>query len=136
MRFLWKFCTWNFDSAAFNFRNISQNYFFDSRPFWLGFIKGIFCLTCFYFFLIIKHLCSQNRMNRCDCLGPDVRLDTKIDQFDLCHISMSYASYDIEIEFYFQIHLRQILNFLSRISSCPSPHAINAYNHTWPENMS
>ena len=35
-------------------------------------------------------------MNRCDYWGPDGRLDTKIDQFDLCHISMSYASYDIK----------------------------------------
>ena len=34
-------------------------------------------------------------MNGCDCWGPDGRLDTKIDQIDLCHISMSYASYDI-----------------------------------------
>ena len=29
---------------------------------------------------------SQNRMNGCDCWGPDGRLDTKIDQFDLCHM--------------------------------------------------
>ena len=31
----------------------------------------------------------------CDCWGPEGRLDTKIDKFDLCHISMSYASYVI-----------------------------------------
>ena len=37
----------------------------------------------------------QNRMNGCDCWGPDGRLDTKIDQIDLCHISMSYASFVI-----------------------------------------
>ena len=39
---------------------------------------------------------SQNRMNGRDCWGPDGRLDTKIDQIDLCHIFMSYASYDIK----------------------------------------
>ena len=48
--------------------------------------------TYFNFFTFIK-FSSQNRMNVCDCWGPDGRLDTKIDQFDLCHISMSYASY-------------------------------------------
>jgi hypothetical protein len=31
----------------------------------------------------------------CDCWSPEGRLDTKIDKFDLCHISMSYASYVI-----------------------------------------
>jgi hypothetical protein len=25
-------------------------------------------------------------MNGCDCWGPDDRLDTKINQFDFCHI--------------------------------------------------
>jgi hypothetical protein len=35
-------------------------------------------------------------MNGCDCRGPNGRLATKIDQFDLCHISMSFASYDIK----------------------------------------
>ena len=35
-------------------------------------------------------------MNVCDFCGPDGRLDTKIDQFDICHISMSYGSYDIK----------------------------------------
>jgi hypothetical protein len=35
-------------------------------------------------------------MNGCDCWGPDGRLDTKIYQFDLRHISMSNASYDIK----------------------------------------
>ena len=39
---------------------------------------------------------SQNRMNRLDYWGPDGRLDTKNDQIDLCHIFMSYASYDIK----------------------------------------
>jgi hypothetical protein len=34
-------------------------------------------------------------MNVCDCCGPDGRLNTKIDQIDLCHISMSYASFVI-----------------------------------------
>ena len=45
-------------------------------------------------------------MNGWDCCGPDGRLATKIDQLDLCHISMSYDikchimmndAYDIEI---------------------------------------
>ena len=35
-------------------------------------------------------------MNGFDYLGPDGRLDTKISQSDLCHISMSYASYDMK----------------------------------------
>ena len=35
-------------------------------------------------------------MKGCEYWGPDGRLDTRIDQFDLCHISMSYASYDIK----------------------------------------
>jgi hypothetical protein len=34
-------------------------------------------------------------MDGCDCWGPESRLDTKIDQIDLCHISMSYASFGI-----------------------------------------
>ena len=34
-------------------------------------------------------------MNMCDCWGPDGRLDTKVDQIDSCHISMSYASFVI-----------------------------------------
>ena len=34
-------------------------------------------------------------MNGCDCWGPDGRLDTNIDQFEKCHISMSYASFFI-----------------------------------------
>ena len=35
-------------------------------------------------------------MSRLDCCGSDSRLDTKIDQNDLRHILMSYASYDIK----------------------------------------
>ena len=34
-------------------------------------------------------------MNGCDNWGPDSRLDTQVDQFDWCHISMSYASFVI-----------------------------------------
>ena len=50
----------------------------------------------FFIFFIFKPFFSQHRMNGCEYWGPDGRLDTRIDQFDLCHISMSYASYDIK----------------------------------------
>ena len=43
---------------------------------------------------MFKQLFSQQRMHGGDCCGPDGRLDTKNNQFDVCHISMSYASYD------------------------------------------
>ena len=58
--------------------------------------KGKKFPTGFTIFFIFKQLFSQHRMNRCDCWGPDGRLDTKIDQFDLCHISKSYVLYDIK----------------------------------------
>jgi hypothetical protein len=35
-------------------------------------------------------------MNGCDSLGPDGCLDTKIEQLGLCHVFMSYASYDMK----------------------------------------
>ena len=57
--------------------------------------KGKKIPTCFLFFFISKQFFSQNWMNGCDCIGPDGHLDTKIDEFDLCHISMSYASFVI-----------------------------------------
>ena len=44
---------------------------------------------------VFKQFFSQHWMSGCDCWGPDGRLDTKIGQFDLCHISMSYASFVI-----------------------------------------
>jgi hypothetical protein len=44
----------------------------------------------------VKQFVSQNRINGCDCWGPDDSLDTKIDDIDSCHILMSYASYDIK----------------------------------------
>jgi hypothetical protein len=47
-------------------------------------------------FVIFKFLFSQNRLNGCDCRGPDGRLDTKISQIDSCHISMSYVAKDIK----------------------------------------
>ena len=49
----------------------------------------------FLHFFIFKKFFSQNRINGCDCCGPDGRLDTKIDQIDLRHISMTYASFVI-----------------------------------------
>ena len=49
----------------------------------------------YFNFFIFKQFFIQNRMNGCDCWGPDGRLDTKIDQIDLCHIFMSYASFVI-----------------------------------------
>ena len=48
----------------------------------------------FFKFFIFKKNFSQNWIDWWDCLGPDGRLDTKIDQIDLCHIFLSYASYD------------------------------------------
>ena len=50
----------------------------------------------FFKFFIFKQFLSQNPMNGCDCWGPDGRLDTKISEIDLCHIYVSYASYDIK----------------------------------------
>jgi hypothetical protein len=50
----------------------------------------------FSIFFIFKQFFSKKRMHGCDCWGPDGRLDTKIDQIDVCHIFMSYASYDIK----------------------------------------
>jgi hypothetical protein len=46
----------------------------------------------FLMFLIFKQFFSIHWMN----WGPDSCLDTKIGQIDLCHICMSYASYDIK----------------------------------------
>ena len=57
--------------------------------------KGKKFPTFFSFFYICKEFISQNRMNRCNCCGPDGRLDTKIDQIAQCHISMSYATFVI-----------------------------------------
>ena len=37
---------------------------------------------------------AENTKDFQKLIGPDGRLDTKIDQIDLCHIFMSYASYD------------------------------------------
>ena len=49
-----------------------------------------------FIFFIFKQFFSQNWIDGCDCWGPDSRLDTKVVQIDLCHICMSYASYDIK----------------------------------------
>ena len=46
----------------------------------------------FFFFLIFKQIVFQKRMNGWDCWGPDDRLDTKIDQIDLCHIAREQRS--------------------------------------------
>ena len=58
------------------------------------FIREKMSDTYFIFFSFIQFY-SQNRISGCDCWGPDGRLDTKINKFDLCHISMSYVSYVI-----------------------------------------
>ena len=58
-------------------------------------IKGKNSGTFFNFF-IIKKFFHKNQINGCDCWGSDGRLDTKIDQIGIRHISMSYASYDIK----------------------------------------
>ena len=57
--------------------------------------KGKFFSKHLFFIFIFKQLSSQHRMNRCEYWGPDGRLDTKVDPFDWCHISMSYASFVI-----------------------------------------
>ena len=49
----------------------------------------------FSIFFIFEQFFSPNRTTGCNCRGPDGRLDTKIDKFDICHIYMSYASYVI-----------------------------------------
>ena len=49
----------------------------------------------FFTFIIFKQFVSQHRMNGCDCWCPDGRLDTNIDQFEKCHISITYASFFI-----------------------------------------
>ena len=58
------------------------------------FIKGNF-FEAFFKIFSFKQLFSPNRINVCDYWGPDGRLDTKISKIDLCHISMSYASFVI-----------------------------------------
>ena len=57
--------------------------------------KGKKFPTHFSIFFILKQIFHWNRMNGCDCWGSDGRLDTKIDQYDWCHIYMSYATYVI-----------------------------------------
>ena len=58
--------------------------------------------------------------------GPDGRLDTKIDQIDLCHIFMSYASYgaydayDAYVAYDVEIWHKSILSIL--VSKRPSEH--------------
>ena len=79
--------------------------------------------TYFIFFSFIKFVC-QNRMNGCDCLGPDGRLDTNISEIDLCHIYVSYASYDIKCHimtndaYYIEIWHKSIWSIL--VSKWPS----------------
>ena len=91
------------------------------------------------FFSFIKFVC-QNRMNRSDCWGPDSRLDTKIDQIDLCHISMSYASYDIicHILTYdaYDIEIWHKSNWSILVSKRPSgPQQSHTFIRFWLENL-
>ena len=66
----------------------------------------------FFDFLIFKHFFCQKQIDRFDCWGPDGRLDTKIDQFDLCHISMSYVVIWHKMSYYdiSQLIFRYLLN--------------------------
>ena len=45
--------------------------------------------------ILIYSFC-RNQINRRKCWGPDTSLDTKPSQIILCHISMSFASFDIK----------------------------------------
>ena len=50
------------------------------------------------FFLIHpvgKKNISQTANLGCECWGPDDRLDNNIGRTEICHISMSYAPFDI-----------------------------------------
>ena len=50
------------------------------------------CTSEFFLnFSILKQFFGPNWINRCDCWGPDGRLDTKINQTNKCHIFMSHA---------------------------------------------
>ena len=53
--------------------------------------KGKFVYDPYFIFLIFYFF--YDCFNRFDCCGPDTSLDTKINHIDLCHISMSYASF-------------------------------------------
>jgi hypothetical protein len=46
-------------------------------------------------FSILKEPFSQNRIHRCNCLGPEASLNIKIVQIGQCHILMSYSSLDV-----------------------------------------
>jgi hypothetical protein len=58
-------------------------------------IKGIFFKQFLFIFILYK-LLSPNQMDGRDCCGQDGHLDTHIDQIDVCHNFMSYASYDLK----------------------------------------
>ena len=47
-------------------------------------------------FLIFKQFICLNQINGRDYCVPGGSLDTKMGHIDLCHILMSYASYDIK----------------------------------------
>ena len=41
---------------------------------------------------IIKQVFSKNRINRCNCCGPDASFETKIGQINLCHLRHSTSN--------------------------------------------
>jgi hypothetical protein len=114
--------------VKFKVKNISVNNFFDPRPFWYvkmdlkygwkykgfaNFIKGKISDTYFNFFRFIQFVC-QNQMKGCDCWGPEGRLDTNIDQMDLCYIKC--GAIDMSTLKYWSCHISscelQILKIL------------------------
>ena len=101
--------------------------------------KGKFSHPFFYLFFVWKQLLCQNRMHGCDCWGPDGHLDTKIDQLDLCHICMSYASYDIKCHIMtndaYDIEIWHMRHSSSLVSKRPSePHQSHLFIRFWLKN--
>ena len=71
--------------------------------------------------------------------GPYGRLDTRIDQFDLCHISASYASYDIKCHIMtndaYDIKIWHQSNGSILVSKRPSgPQYSHLFNRWWLKN--
>ena len=77
--------------ATFHFLKLHFNYTKDFSKF----IKEKMIFFIFNLF-ILKQFSSQNRINVWNCWDPDASLETKIGHIDLCHILMSYASFDIK----------------------------------------
>ena len=50
----------------------------------------------FFIFCLFKKTVSQKRIMGCEYCGPDGSFDTKIGEIEICHMPMSYVSYDIK----------------------------------------